>query len=142
MTGPPRGSFWPPAASGGWAAFALAGASGLAGVVVLHFWVPAEGAGSSWCLLNRVFGQPCPGCGMTRAFAHLAKWEWHAALRSHPLAPVLAAEVGLLWMAWGATLAGLLRLRRPARLELALLGHLAVLVALWLGRLATGTLPP
>jgi hypothetical protein len=103
--------------------------------------VPPEGAESSFCLLRRVFNLPCPGCGMTRAFAHLAKGEWGAALRDHPLAPLLAVELGLLWVAWGASLAGLVRLRLPARLELTLLAHLAVLVAVWLGRVATGTLP-
>jgi hypothetical protein len=78
---------------------------------------------------------------MTRALAHLAKGEWAAAVHDHPLAPALAAELALLWAAWGGVAAGLLRPVRLAATELPLLGHLAVMVALWLGRMATGTLP-
>jgi hypothetical protein len=78
---------------------------------------------------------------MTRAFAHLAKGEWSAAVHDHPLAPLLAVELLLAWAAWGLAAAGLARLPTLAKPELAALGHLAVLVAVWLGRMATGTLP-
>jgi hypothetical protein len=121
--------------------WALAGAAGMAAYFLLRVWVPAEGAGFALCPLRRFAGLPCPGCGMTRAFAHLAKGEWSAAVRDHPLAPLLAAELALLWMAWGGAAAGLLRLPAWSKPELAVLGHLAVLVAVWLGRMATGTLP-
>lgn len=123
---------------GGWA---LAGAAGVAAFLVLRVWVPSEDAGFALCPLRRFTGLPCPGCGMTRAFAHLAKGEWSAAIRDHPLAPLLAAELGLLWTAWGGAAAGLPRLPIWSKPELAALGHLAVLVAVWLGRMATGTLP-
>ena len=93
------------------------------------------------CLSRRFFHMPCPGCGLTRAFAHLAKGEWPAALADHPLAPVLAAEMGLAWLAWGAALWDRLPLRRPLPIDLVVLANAAVLCALWLGRLATGTLP-
>jgi hypothetical protein len=109
-------------------------------MAVLHAWVPPEGGSFIWCPLRRFSGLPCPGCGMTRAFAHLAKGEWSAAIRDHPLAPLLAVELALAWAAWGGAAAGLLRLPRFARPELPLLGHLAVMVAVWLGRMATGTL--
>jgi hypothetical protein len=130
---------------GGLAGWALAGVAGLASLAVLHAWVPAEGASFTLCPLRLFTGLPCPGCGMTRAFAHLAKGEWSAAVRDHPLAPLLAAELALLWATWGGAAAGLLSLPklapRLAGSELPLLGHLAVMVALWLGRMATGTLP-
>jgi hypothetical protein len=176
----------------GWRGWALTGAAGLATLVALHAWVPPEGTRFAFCPLRRFAGLPCPACGLTRAFAHLAKGEWSAAVRDHPLAPVLAAELGLAWAAWGCALAGLLRpaeragafrgvpashpgepamaagsgAGRPAlrgmpqvhrghaaaaatasrflelsRPDLAALGHLAVMVAVWLGRAATGTLP-
>ena len=79
--------------------------------------------------------------GLTRAFAHLAKGEWPEALADHPLAPVLAVELILAWLAWGAALLGWLPLRRPLRIDVLVLANAAVLFALWLGRLATGTLP-
>jgi Protein of unknown function (DUF2752) len=122
----------------GWA---LAGAAGLAAFAALHAWQPGQGPGFVWCPLRRFAGLPCPACGLTRAFAHLAKGEWSAAVRDHPLAPALAAEIGLAWALWGGAAARLLRVPTIARPELAALGHLAVLVAVWLGRVATGTLP-
>jgi hypothetical protein len=142
-----------------WWGWALTGAAGLAALAALHAWVPPEGARFAFCPLRRFVGLPCPACGMTRAFAHLAKGEWSAAVRDHPLAPVLAAELGLAWAAWGCALAGQLRPARSAgmaagssagrasrflalsRPDLVALGHLAVMVAVWLGRAATGTLP-
>lgn len=122
----------------GWA---LTGVAGLAALAVLHVWQPSADARFAFCLLRRFAGLPCPGCGLTRAFAHLAKGEWTAALRDHPLAPLFAAEAALAWAAWGGAVAGLLRLPRPSRPELAAIGHLALLVTVWLGRMATGTLP-
>jgi hypothetical protein len=128
----------------------LAGFLGLAGLALLHLWVPSDDIRYSLCLLRRL-GLPCPGCGMTRAFAHLAKGEWRAAFAAHPFSPVLAAELVLGWLAWGVLLVrstaapgGDLRLPRriwPARLTPALLANLALLVALWAGRLAAGALP-
>lgn len=98
-------------------------------------------ASSSICMLRRVFHLPCPGCGMTRAFAALAKGDWSAALALHPLSPVLAFELGAGWMVWGLALASRRPLRLPGRLDGLLFANLAALVALWLGRMATGNLP-
>lgn len=144
-----------PSGAGAWAATGLAA---LAGFALMHVWVPAEGRENALCLLRRLTGIPCPGCGMTRAFAHLAKGEWSAALAAHPCAPLLALELGLLWLAWGARLRGLaVPASRPAGLPSGagpaapadpagwflplVLANLALLWALWLGRAATGTLP-
>jgi hypothetical protein len=121
--------------------WALAGLAGLAGLAFLHLWVPPAGPESSICFSRRVLGIPCPGCGLTRAFAHLAKGEWAAALAAHPLAPLLAAEMLFAWLAWGRASLRNLPLPRPAWFEAAVLAHVAVLCALWLGRLSTGSLP-
>lgn len=94
------------------------------------------------CLFRRLTGIPCPGCGMTRAFAHLAKGEWAAAWANHPFSFVLAPQFGLAWLAWGLALAGRLRLALDdPRIPRLLIGETAVLVAFWLVRLATGSLP-
>ena len=130
------GQFWT-----GLRGWALAGVAGLAALAVLHAWQPSADPRLALCLLRRFAGLPCPGCGLTRACAHLAKGEWSAALRDHPLAPLLAAEAALAWAAWGGAAAGLLRLPRLSRPELAAIGHVALVVAVWLGRVATGTLP-
>ncbi|HWN45041.1 MAG TPA: DUF2752 domain-containing protein [Thermoanaerobaculia bacterium] len=121
--------------------WALAGLAGLVGAAILHAWVPASGPEGSICFSRRVLDLPCPGCGLTRAFAHLAKGEWTAALAAHPLAPVLAIEFLLIWLAWGRAALRDLPFPRPVWVERAVLAHLAVLCALWVGRLSTGTLP-
>jgi hypothetical protein len=110
-------------------------------VAALHLWVPPEGARFIVCPFRRLTGLPCPGCGMTRAFAHLAKGQWSAALRDHPLAPLLAAEICIAWVAWGLPAADRLRAVAIARLDRLALWHVVVLGLVWLGRLATGSLP-
>lgn len=120
----------------------LAGLAALGGFALFRVWEPAPGSQNTICLLRRLAGLPCPGCGLTRAFAHLAKGEWTAAASDHLLAFVLVAELGLAWLAWGAALALGRQIRVPWRLvEPVALAHLAVLAAFWLGRVATGTLP-
>jgi hypothetical protein len=119
----------------------LAGLAGAAGLTLLHVWHPSNDPATAICLSRRLFHLPCPACGMTRAFALLAKGDWSAATALHPLAPVLALEMILGWLAWGMALALRRPLRPPVRIETLALAHVAVLCALWLGRAATGTLP-
>jgi len=114
----------------------------LAGLALLHLWTPSEEVRYSVCLWRRFLGIPCPGCGMTRALAHLAKGEWRAAVAAHPFAPLLAVELLLGWLAWGAQAAGVARrLRAEGPLGLLLGANAALLLALWVGRLAAGALP-
>jgi hypothetical protein len=119
----------------------LAGLAALGAFLLFRVWVPAPGSQNTVCLLRRLTGLPCPGCGMTRAFAHLAKGEWAAAASDHLLACLLAPELGLAWLVWGAALARGRRLRLAAPFDVVVLAHVAVLIAFWLGRLSTGTLP-
>lgn len=130
-----------------WSAWVLVGAVGAGALLVLALWVPPEARESSICLLRRSTGVPCPGCGLTRATAHLARGEIREAVADHPLAPVLLLEGALAWAFWGGllarrrTLAEALPGLRPGFFEAALVAHFAVFCALWLGRLATGSLP-
>ena len=124
-----------------WRPWLFAGFVGLAGLAVLHLWTPSGDPSTAVCFSRRLFHLPCPGCGLTRAFAHLAKGEWGAAFLLHPLAPVLALEMILGWLAWGAALLLRRPLRLPVTVDALVLGHGAALCALWLGRVATGTLP-
>jgi hypothetical protein len=101
-----------------------------------------SGAQYTICAFRRVTGIPCPGCGLTRAMAALARGEWLLALHFHPFAPLILGEAAALWAAIGAAVVR----RRPFTLPPGLLQQLviwqaAALLALWLGRLATGTLP-
>ncbi len=120
--------------------WALAGLAGLAGFAVLHLWVPDPSPARAFCLSRRFLDLPCPGCGLTRAFAHLAKGEWSAAMVDHPLAPVLALEAVAVWIAWGVLILHRADFRQDW-IGRAAVVHIAVLCVIWIGRLATGTLP-
>ncbi|MDX1502074.1 MAG: DUF2752 domain-containing protein [Thermoanaerobaculia bacterium] len=95
------------------------------------------------CLFRRATGVPCPGCGLTRAFVAMAGGELGAAVALHPLAPLLAAQLGLAWLAWGVRLhrgPGALPLG-PRTVAWLVLANAVALLAVWGIRLATGTLP-
>lgn len=123
------------------ALWAVAGAAALLVAALLHGLVLPEGREYSWCLYRRATGMPCPGCGMTRAAVALAHGELSMAVRAHPLAPLLALEALVGWVLWGAWALGRLGPAPARRVETVALWHLALLVAVWLGRAATGTLP-
>lgn len=73
--------------------------------------------GLSPCALPATWGVPCPTCGMTTAFAHMAQGELAAGLRVQAFGAVLfvvmvvAAVVGTLQVALVANLLGRLRFR-------------------------------
>ena len=52
----------------------------------------------SACLWRRVLDRPCPGCGLTRGFAHLARLDPVGATRSNRLTIPVAAVLGLWWL--------------------------------------------
>ncbi len=121
-----------------------AGVVGVAGAVLLPALLEAlQVAGPAGiCPSRRLLGLPCPGCGMTRALVALLAGDLAGAFALHPWAPVLAAQAALGWAAWGWSLwSGQAARRLAAAIGPVLLANLAALVALWLGRLATGTLP-
>jgi hypothetical protein len=54
------------------------------------------------CPLRRATGVWCPTCGMTRALGWMAHGDLHAAVRLHPLAPVLLIEGIIVTIVWAA----------------------------------------
>ncbi|HEV8630441.1 MAG TPA: DUF2752 domain-containing protein [Thermoanaerobaculia bacterium] len=119
----------------------VAGATGALAFFLLGH-LPLAGRGFSFCAWRRVTGIPCPGCGMTRAMAALARGELGAALHLHPFAPLVLAEAAALWGAIGHALSRGGALVLPSwLLERLVVWQGAAFIALWLGRLATGTLP-
>lgn len=102
-------------------------------------------SGTGFCPLARFFHLACPGCGMTRALAAIARGDVAASLELHPLAfPTLAAEAAVAI----ATVVATLRFGAPwelvrSRWGRATLGFLAVVavldVVLW-GARALGAL--
>ena len=123
------------------ALFWLVGGVGAAGLVVLATWTPPDDASMSICLTRRALGLPCPGCGLTRGLAHLLQGNLEQAMTLHPLAPLVAVDAAVGWGLWGLVVYGLAAPPPVRTVRLVLLAQLAVFVALWLGRLATGTAP-
>jgi hypothetical protein len=79
---------------------------------------------------------------MTRAFTALARGDWAAAWALHPFSLLLAVQAGAAWVGSGWELVCGRRPVLPSRLlTVALLGNGAGMLALWIGRAATGTLP-
>jgi hypothetical protein len=117
-----------------WLAWALAGAAALAGALVLRAWMPSDDPDATLCLFRRVTHHECATCGMTRAFALLARGDLRGAFARHPLAPPLALELALLWLV--APLAWARGWRAPAVWrERWLLAHAGAFLGLWLARL-------
>lgn len=73
--------------------------------------------------------------------AYLARGSFESAFALHPMAPLLAIEAALLWVAWGVLGGERLSKILAGRAEILVLIHAAPFFALWLGRAATGTLP-
>ena len=114
---------------------------GAAGLAVLAAWSPPDDGSLSLCLTRRGLGLPCPGCGLTRSLAHLLQGDLARAMALHPLAPLVLADAAVAWLVWGLVVYGLAQPPPARAVRLVLLAQLAVFVALWLGRLATGTAP-
>ncbi len=123
------------------ALFWTVGGAGAAGLVVLALWSPPDDPALSLCLTRRALGLPCPGCGLTRALSQLLQGHLARAIALHPLAPLVALDAAAGWGLWGLTLYGLASAPPARTVRLVLLAQLAVFVALWLDRLATGTAP-
>ncbi len=123
------------------ALFWLVGGLGAAGLAVLAVWTPPDDGSLSLCLTRRGLGLPCPGCGVTRGLAHLLQGDLARAMALHPLSPLVLADAAAGWGLWGLVVHGLAAAPPARAVRLVLLAQLAVFVALWLGRLASGTAP-
>lgn len=98
--------------------------------------------GPTICPFALFAGIACPGCGMTRAASHLVKGDFGAALAYHPLVPLIALMSTVGWTWFVLRLTGRVQPMSPRALNLVLIASDVALVAVWVGRLATGTLPP
>lgn len=116
-------------------------AAPFAAVALLAAFTPTDD-GPTVCVFALCTGTACPGCGLTRAAAHLIRGDFGAALAYHPLVPLITLQFAIGW-AWYL-------LRRSGRVgplsqratSLVLVGTAVSLLAVWAVRLATGTLPP
>ena len=51
------------------------------------------------CPLLKVFGIPCPGCGLTRSIIFLFQGDWQRSIALHAFAPVFVTAIGLITIA-------------------------------------------
>lgn len=71
----------------------------LLGVLLLSILIPPFHEGRfSICLFKNVFGIPCPGCGMTRAFLFLGHGDIYGAIRLNPNSLLAFSIVVSLWL--------------------------------------------
>jgi len=104
----------------------------LAGLAVARAWpVPSVESGDPTCLVRILFGLPCPGCGMTRAWVHTAHGNLGTAFEYNLFGPVgMAVAAGLV----GYVVYALVRRRPPERvLNMVNPKWLLALIVVWLG---------
>jgi len=107
----------------------------LAAMLVLRAWTPSDDPNATICLFRRLTHHDCATCGMTRALSRLARGDLAGAFARHPLAPPLALEALLLWLA--APFAFTRGRRLPDRVrDRWLLAHAAAFLLVWIVRLA------
>lgn len=87
-------------------------------------------------------GIACPGCGMTRAASWMLRGDFSSALAYHPLLPAIAllALGGWIWFLLRKT--GRVQPMSNRLLNGVLIATLVALLAVWVARLVTGSLPP
>lgn len=98
--------------------------------------------GPTVCPIALCTGNACPGCGMTRALSWLVRGDLGAAFTYHPLVPLIALQLvgGWIWFVLRRT--GRVPPMTPRTLNAVLIVTGVALLAVWLTRLALGTLPP
>ena len=151
---PARAAAWPEAGGGRAAvardrpspaavaplAWAGAGLLAAAAWLALRGWSGLETA-APVCALRRIAHFGCPTCGFTRALVALAHGEVGASVALHPMAVAIVAQLLAAWLAGGWSLARG-RAGRPGRwLARAIALDVAAGLAVWIARLATGTIP-
>lgn len=87
-------------------------------------------------------GMACPGCGMTRAASWMLRGDLSSAVAYHPLVPAIAllAAGGWIWIMLRKT--GRVQPMSNRLLNGVLIATLVALLAVWVVRLISGSLPP
>ncbi|HEY3227261.1 MAG TPA: DUF2752 domain-containing protein [Planctomycetota bacterium] len=106
-------------------------------------WRPSD-QGIPLCTLKAALGVSCPGCGMTRGLAALARGEPGVSLKYHAFAPLVALGAVAAWLALGL---GLITGRNffpdlnARRATTAVVIFTAAFLVYWVIRLWTRTAP-
>ncbi len=111
------------------------------GAIVLLL-VSPDSEGPTFCPFALCTGTACPGCGMTRAASSLIRGDLGGALTLHPLVPLVGAQLAAGWVWYLLRRRGLVRPLSNKSLNAILIATAVALLAVWVARLAGGTLPP
>lgn len=114
-----------------------------AAFVAASFWKPSDD-GPVVCGFKTATGLACPGCGLTRSLAALAKGEAAVSLKYHAFGSIVALGAVLAWLALGIGLAtgrDLLPDLTARRATILILSGTAAFFAYWLFRLWRGSAP-
>lgn len=104
--------------------------------------IPAIEDGPTVCPFALCTGIACPGCGMTRAASRLLHGDLASAVSLHPLVPAIALLAVGGWGWFALRKAGKVQPISNRLLNGILIATFVALMAVWIARLATGTLPP
>lgn len=111
------------------------------GVLFLALISPTED-GLTFCPFALCTGTACPGCGMTRAASSLIRGDFGGAMTLHPLVPIVGLQLAAGWVWYLLRRQGRVQPLSNRALNGILSATAAVLLAVWVARLLTGTLPP
>ena len=98
--------------------------------------------GPTICPFALCTGSACPGCGLTRAASSLIRGDFGAAMMYHPLVLLIAAQVVGGWGWYMLRRAGKVGPMSQTTLTVILASTAAVMIAVWVLRMISGTLPP
>jgi hypothetical protein len=111
------------------------------GALVLALVSPTED-GPTFCPFALCTGTACPGCGMTRAASSLIRGDFGGAMALHPLVPIVGLQLAAGWIWYVLRRRGRVQPLSNRVLNGILIATAVALVAVWVTRLLTGTLPP
>ena len=98
--------------------------------------------GPTLCPFALITGTACPGCGMTRAASQVLRGNLDIAFTYHPLVLIVALQLigGYVWFLLRR--AGKVKPMSNRTLNIVLIGTGVALLAVWVVRMAMGSLPP
>jgi hypothetical protein len=120
--------------------WAGAGLLAAAAWLVLRAWSGLETM-EPVCALRQIAHIGCPTCGFTHALVALARGEVSASVAFHPMAVAIVSQMLAAWLAWGWSLARGRAAGSGRWLAHAVALDVAAGLAVWIARLATGTIP-
>lgn len=97
--------------------------------------------GPTLCPFALMTGTACPGCGMTRAASLLIRGDVGGAIGYHPLIPLIAILAIGGWTWFLLVRSGRARPPTSQTVNAMLITTGVLLVAVWLARLVSGSLP-